>query len=116
MTYKPHTDQPLEVGCYLDNHRGHYIARDVVDLAESFGYIVDPITRWFLDCYEDQSHEDNYPAELVHELADEAEAWLNNGQEARISGQNFPPVIPEDTAWSFNDGDFGLYPIDGLCD
>jgi len=22
-----------ETGCYLDNHRGHYISRDVIDLA-----------------------------------------------------------------------------------
>ena len=98
-----------ETGCYLDNHRGHYISRDVVNLAESFGYIVGPLERWFLNCYEDHGHEEDYPAEVMHELCDNAIAWLNAGQEERIPGQNLPPTIPANTMWGFNDGDFGLY-------
>ena len=42
--------------------------------------------------------------------------WCRNctgtGRGDRIAGQNFPPVIPEGTAWSFEDGDFGLYRYD----
>ena len=45
----------------------------------------------------------------MHELCDNAIAWLNAGQEERIPGQNLPPTIPADTMWGFNDGDFGLY-------
>ena len=105
-----------DAGCYLDNHRGHYISRDVVDFAESVGYIVGPLERWFLDCYEDHHHEDSYPAELVHELCDDAIAWLNAGQEERVSGQNLPPVIPDGFVWDFNDGDFGLYPLEETGD
>lgn len=101
-----------ETGCYLDSHRGHYLARDVVYLAQGFGFIVDPFAQWTLDTYEAHSHEESYPSETVYEYADEAVAWLNNGQDERLSGQNFPPIIPDGYAWEYNEGDFGLYPLD----
>src|SRR5580765_2201288 len=84
---------------------------------------------------------DEYPHEGIIELCDEAVAWLNTGQGEcpacdakgywsdnihmickvcsgsgrgpdRISGQNFPPRVPEGYVWEFNDGDFGLYQYD----
>lgn len=105
-----------ETGCYLDNHRGHYIGRDSIELAIGYGFIVGEFERWALETYEAHSHEDGYPSEALHELADEARDWLNAGQEERRRGQNFPPIIPADHAWDWNDGDFGLYPIDELSD
>jgi len=102
-------------GCWLDNHRGHYIQRDMILLAaDSFGYILDPLLRWYLDCYEDHYHEDNYPTDILTEIVDEVEKWLNcgdnEGPDREIKFQNNPPVIPEGHAWGWNDGDYGLYP------
>jgi hypothetical protein len=101
-----------DAGCYLDNHRGHYISRDAIEFAVSLGFIVGWFERWALDSYEAHCHEEDYPTEGIYELADEAVAWLNNGREERLPGQNFPPVIPDDHAWMFFDGDFGLYAIE----
>jgi hypothetical protein len=39
-----------------------------------------------------------------------------SGRGDRVAGQNYPPIIPPDTSWSFNDGDFGLYLIEDLSD
>jgi hypothetical protein len=137
-----------ETGCHLDNHRGHYITRDVIQLAQGFGFIIGQFEQWAIDTYgmaTDTSNE-TYPYEALTELADEAIVWLNSGQEEcltcgtsgkvfwdegrhielgaickrcsgkgrgpRIAGQNFPPVIPDGTEWSYNDGDFGLYAIE----
>lgn len=110
-----------DAGCYLDSHRGHYISRDMVLMAaDEFGYILSPIDRWFLDCYEDHSHEEGYPAELVQEIADKVLDWLNGGPntgvDRAIKGQNSPPIIPESHAWAWWEGDFGLYPIDQISD
>jgi hypothetical protein len=106
-----------EIGCYLDNHRGHYIVRDMIQLAEGYGYIVGPFEQWALETYESHSHEDGYPQESLIELADDALAWLNHGRDLpRMAGQNFPPIIPAGTAWDWFDGDFGLYAIEELED
>src|SRR3954462_15713887 len=138
-----------ETGCYLDNHRGHYISRDAIQLAQGYGFIVGWFEEWAIDRYEAHIHGENYPNEGIIELCDEAGAWLNSGQGEcetcggtgkavngwidqdgisrcrmctatgrgpRISGQNFPPIIPEGHAWEFNDGDFGLYAIEDMED
>lgn len=97
-----------ETGCYLDNHRGHYILRDVVELAIGYGFIVGGFERFALDQYDEHNHTDGYPHEELTELADEARDWLNSGDE-RTAGQNLPPLIPAGTSWDWNDGDFGLY-------
>ena len=108
--------QILEPGCYLDNHRGHYISRDMILLSQEYGFIVDSTDQWLLDSYEDHSHEENYPAQSIYELADSALEWLNGGPnegvDRPIKGQNSPPIIPENHYWDWNDGDFGLYEID----
>ncbi len=102
-----------ETGCYLDNHRGHYITRDMILLAEGYGFILGQFESFALEMYEDHSHEDNYPHEALTWLADEALEWLNIGEntglDRPIKGQNNPPAIPEGTSWGWNDGDFGLY-------
>lgn len=101
-----------ETGCYLDNHRGHYIIRDTIELAAHWGFIVGPFERFALDHYDDLGHEEDYPQECLIELCDEAVAWLNAGREERMPGQNFPPIVPDGFHWSFEDGDFGLWQYD----
>src|SRR4051794_36887892 len=142
------------VGCWLDNHRGHYIGRDAIQLAVEFGFIIGLFEQWAVDTYDGHNADKGYPHEGMTELADDAVEWLNSGQDdcdtchgtskavngwidkdgvsrckvcsgtgrgPRIAGQNFPPRIPAGTAWSFNDGDFGLYWIEtegecAICD
>lgn len=144
-----------EVGCFLDNHRGHYIQRDLIQMACNFGFIIDPFAQFAIDMYEDHDGDQEFPFESLVELADHATDWLNSGQSKcltcegkgqiiivdtddgpmeypvpafpdetpvickdcsgsgrgpRISGQNFPPLIPEGYSWGWNDGDYGIYP------
>jgi hypothetical protein len=47
-----------ETGCYLDNHRGHYITRDAILLAQGLGFIVGEFERFALDHYDDLGHEE----------------------------------------------------------
>lgn len=108
----------LETGCYLDSHRGHYIARDMIQLAVDLGFIIEPFEKHALNTYEDWAHDEN-AADLygaLVDLSDEAINWLNVGDNSGlnrpIKGQNSPPEIPEGYAWAWNDGDFGLYPIE----
>jgi hypothetical protein len=130
-----------DCGCYLDSVRGHYLPRDVIQLAQGYGFIIDPFAQFALNRYADDSADEDYPIDALYNLADEAEAWLNSGRGVcdtcegngwilddptdahdrlicrdcsgtgrdRIGGQNFPPIIPENAWWGFNDGDFGLY-------
>jgi hypothetical protein len=102
-----------ETGCYLDNHRGHYITRDMILLAEEFGFILGEMESFVLDQYDEFNANENYPTESLYALADEALEWLNVGEntgvDRPIRGQNSPPAIPEGTSWGWNDGDFGLY-------
>lgn len=98
-----------ETGCYLDNHRGHYIVRDAILLAIEFGFIVGPFERFALDHYDDLGHEESYPQEALVDLLDEATQWLNMVQGERIYGQNLPPKTPDEYWWGFNDGDYGLW-------
>lgn len=138
-----------DTGCYLDNHRGHYIARDVIDMATGWGFIIAPADEFVVRMYDNSFSlplDIEYPHESITELCDAAIEWLNSGQDVcqtcmgsdnltgesvntwrdntgkwrckictgtgrgpRIAGQNFPPIVPEDHYWSFNEGDFGLY-------
>jgi hypothetical protein len=138
-----------QAGCWLDNHRGHYISRDAILLAKEWGFIIDPFAEFAINVYEDWDGDESFPFESMVELCDEAVNWLNSGQYnctfcngtgkasngwidkdgvsrckpctgtgrgPRIAGQNFPPVVPDNYVWAFNDGDFGLYPIDDMTD
>jgi hypothetical protein len=69
-----------DTGCYLDNHRGHYITRDMIELAQSFGFIVGPAEQFMVSMYDLHNHEDYYPHETLVELGDAALEWLNSGQ------------------------------------
>lgn len=71
-----------DAGCWLDGGlRGHSIARDVIWLAQGYGFVVDRLANFAVDSYEDHSHEDGYPLDELIELSHEAVDWLNSGQE-----------------------------------
>lgn len=106
------------VGCWLDNHRGHYITRDMIELAIEFGYMVGPFEKYAIAHYDDwYSDSQDVSADGLYEglveIADEALAWLNcgdnEGPDREIKFQNNPPRIPKHYQWGWNDGDFGLY-------
>lgn len=69
-----------QTGCALDNHRGHYITRDVIELAVEFGFIIGGFEKFVIDLYDEHNHRDYYPHEELIELCDDAIAWLNSGQ------------------------------------
>jgi hypothetical protein len=102
-------------GCFLDNHRGIYITRDMLWLCrDDFGYIIDPVMSFALAMFGDHSDREDYPMEAIWEESQAALAWLNGGpnegKDRAIQGQNSPPAIPEGYAWDWYEGDFGLYP------
>ena len=150
-----------DTGCYLNNHRGHYIGSDTINLAVGFGFIIGPFEQFAVGLYTEFHDNAEYPHEGMIELCDDAVNWLNSGQDKcdecavgsgdirpgqvaitttdgkgvvtghawvickvcsgsgrgpRIAGQNFPPRVPDNYVWSFNDGDFGLYPLEDLID
>lgn len=93
------TQNITETGCYLDNHRGHYISRDVILLAEGFGYILGPVESYVLSLYDEHGNDPEYPNEAVIELCDHAVEWLNSGQDvcqecAVGSGDIRPGQVP----------------------
>lgn len=118
MPYVRPTITEDQAGCWLDNHRGHYILRDMIDVATQFGFIIDPFAEFALRIYEDYDGDENYPYEALTELSEEALKWLNYGDNEGLhrpwKGQNSPPVIPEGYMWAWEEGDFGLWKYDAF--
>jgi hypothetical protein len=109
------TIEAKDAGCFLDNHRGHYIVRDMLWLCrDDFGYILDPCLSFALLVYDKYGDTPEFPHEAMQDEAQAALNWLNGGpnegKDRPIKGQNSPPVIPEGYAWDWYEGDFGLYP------
>lgn len=78
------TQTLTSTGCYLDNHRGHYLTRDVVEFAVSYGFIIDPFAGWAVANYGRPNEDDligDFPFEAMVDLADAAIEWLNSGQD-----------------------------------
>lgn len=94
------TNHSYEPGCYLDSHRGHYIQRDMLRFAEGEGYPVDKRMDDVLSQYDKYYWEEDYPIEELHDGVQSAEDWLNEHR------------CPEGLCWGWNEGDFGLYPIE----
>ena len=82
-----------DLGCHLDNHRGHYIGRDAIQLAQGYGYIVGTFEQFAIDMYDDHGHDESYPHEGMNELVDDAVDWLNSGQMEcdECGGSGHPP-------------------------
>jgi aminoglycoside phosphotransferase (APT) family kinase protein len=93
-------DIELAPGCYFDSHRGHYIVPDIIAFARNAGRPTDPFVGYALDQYEHVYYTEGYPSEALIEESDRAIEWLNEHH-------------PWDAhTWMWNDGDFGLYPLD----
>lgn len=69
-----------QAGCYLDNHRGHYIMRETTETEIRTTFIVGELVQFVLNEYDVHHSDDGYPHESLHELMQEAEDWLNSGQ------------------------------------
>ena len=77
-----------DIGCYFDGAFGFdFNAKRLIDFAVNLGFKDQPID------YED-------PDDLVW-LCDAAEEWLNDNT-----------TRPDNTHWSWEDGDFGLWQYD----
>jgi hypothetical protein len=101
-----------ETGCWLDNHRGHYITRDVIQLAQEFGFIIGQFEQFAVALYDkadslitgDYSHNIEYPHEAMMELCDDAIEWLNSGQ-GQCAHCNGRGTNPDDGAFFTKVGD-----------
>lgn len=90
---------PIEPGCLIDGHHGHYAIPAVIRLAVAHGYIIDPFVQYALDRYDEDSHMESYPGEALIEVSDAAINWLNATR------------APDGYVFMWDEGDFGLYPI-----
>lgn len=90
-------------GCLFDSHsRGHYIVPTVIEYADDLGRPTDPFVKYALFRYSTDHHlnADEFPHEALIEESDKAIQWMNDN------------CAPEGYAFDWNDGDFGLYPIE----
>lgn len=86
-----------DLGCYVDSSWGIYAIGRAIIIAEEFGYVP---TEEYVDARVSMEERDVDFDELeIYEL-DKAEEFLN-----RIHGT-------KDTAWYWNDGDFGYWKIE----
>lgn len=89
-----------EPGCYIDSHHGHYAIPETIRIAERYGRRLDEKTAGILARYDAESHREDYPHEWVIEESDAAIQWLNDH------------VAVDGHVWEWNEGDFGLYPLE----
>lgn len=81
-----------ECGCYLDGQRGHYIARDTIDLASYWGFPLTKDEARFTARYALDGDKPDYPHEALSDLCDRAVDWLNEN------------IAPEGASFGFDDG------------
>lgn len=91
-----------DCGCWLDGQRGHYIGRDTIRLAHSWGCPVDDVTLYLCDKYEVEYFSDRFPHEFFDGQVDRTFNWLNDN------------IAPEGASFEFDDGLY-LVPIDDDC-
>jgi hypothetical protein len=98
------TDAPpvtaANAGCWLEGSRGWTVTPAVIDIAVSYGFVLDEEAKAALDAYRDDGGmglpmDSNVP-EIVHDVADEAETYLNDN------------VAPLGYTFGFHDGEFHL--------
>lgn len=91
----------VETGCYAEGHRGWHAHAHVIELAEGFGFPLDDEARELVHAYDTNDHADddhNTRLEVVLDIMDEAEAWLNDHTTAGY-------------VWHWRDGEFFLSPM-----
>lgn len=94
-----------ESGCYVDSHYGQYAVARAIQVAEGFGWDdaeARDLASRHLACMGPSNAEplDVDEFERLMSAADDAEAWLNDH------------IVLAGHAWGWNDGDFGLYPLE----
>lgn len=66
----------MVAGCMLEGSRGHYIARDFVEIAIGLGFWVSDDSQKILDAYPDDV--DGVDPETIQWISDDAESWFQN--------------------------------------
>lgn len=69
-----------DAGCWIDGHWGQYASARLIDLA--LGYGMPDMTGEFSRAVADYDS-NSYP-EMIHDMADEAESWLNSVAPRRV--------------------------------
>ena len=92
---KPVRLTKLSAGCWVDGSRGHYAAPYMVTLAVDRGYPITEEDQELITAY--LAGETFDPEGAVVEIADEAEAWLNEH------------MAPAGYLFGWSDGDFMLW-------
>lgn len=90
------TAAPGDAGCWIEGSWGHYAAMRLCEIAESLGWPIDAESKALVANYADATSEDS---EIVYELADEAEEWMNRH------------VAPKGYGFGWQDGEFYLWSI-----
>jgi hypothetical protein len=94
---------PLEIGCWIDGWRGWRASARLVEIARGRGMAISDEDWKAVVVY--QSGEGSADdAEVVSELADKAEGWLNEH------------VAPEGHRFGWQDGEFFLWTDDEWAD
>lgn len=94
---------PLDIGCWIAGHRGRYATSGLVYKAMDWGFVIDSDDDRALTAYDGGDDEILHDGEMVDvfdwviELADEAEAWLNDH------------VAPEGHSFGWFDCEFFLW-------
>ena len=94
------TTTNFEPGCYFDSHHGHYNVPRVIEFAGLHGFVIDAEVQLALDAYDEHCYDEDFPDELLLDVSDEAIVFLND--QHAVAGH----------VWKWNEGDFGLYPVD----
>lgn len=90
------TVEPSDAGCWIGGHWGQYAAPRLCEIAQAHGWEIDAESKAYIDNYSNGSAEDS---EIVYELADKAEEWMNRH------------VAPKGYSFGWQDGEFYLWSI-----
>lgn len=75
------TLEEVSIGVWFEEARGHYMGRDVIELAVGWGFIIGPFEQFAVSRYATDNSAEDYPNEAMTELCDEAVNWLNSGHD-----------------------------------
>jgi hypothetical protein len=86
--------QPVETGCVFDNHFGWHNHARLINLAHELGFELSGEDLLLVQLY-DEGNDDDNNSEVIFEMMEEAEAWLNEH-------------TTEGYVWYWFEGDFRL--------
>lgn len=88
----------LETGCYVEGHRGWHGHAHMISVATDLGFPLDVAGQRDVDAYDTAEYDDDGLAEIVFDVMNDAESWLNDHT---ASGY----------VWHWRDGEFFLSPL-----